>query len=134
VVLGLAVYLAVLGHISYGDILTFSMLFLSVMTPLAEVHRVIDEGHEASLRVGDLLDILALPVDRSFTTVTHRVPRLDDGAPVVEMEGVNVEFLTAQGHRRRVLDGLSLEVRRGETVGIVGRSGCGKTTLVRVLM
>src|SRR5262249_47500067 len=82
-VLALAVYLAVLGRITYGDILTFSVLFLSVMTPLAEVHRVIDEGHEASLRVGDLMGILALPVDRSFTTVTHRVPRLDDGAPVI---------------------------------------------------
>jgi ATP-binding cassette subfamily B protein len=133
-VLALAVYLAVLGHITYGDILTFSMLFLSVMTPLAEVHRVIDEGHEASLRVGDLLDILAMPVDRSFTTVTHRVPRLDDGAPVIETEGLRIEYVTPQGHPRRILDDLSLAIRRGETVGIVGRTGCGKTTLVRVLM
>jgi ATP-binding cassette, subfamily B, bacterial len=133
-VLALAVYLAVLGRITYGDILTFSILFLSVMTPLAEVHRVIDEGHEASLRVGDLMDILALAVDRSFTTVTHRVPRLDDGAPVIEVEGLHVEYRTAKGKGRRVLDNLSLAIRRGETIGIVGRSGCGKTTLVRVIM
>ena len=38
-VLGFAVYLAMSGRISVGDILTFSMLFLSVMSPLAEVHR-----------------------------------------------------------------------------------------------
>jgi ATP-binding cassette subfamily B protein len=36
-VLGLAVYLAAIERISYGDILTFSGLFLGVMTPLAEI-------------------------------------------------------------------------------------------------
>ena len=33
----------------------FSALFLNVMTPLSEVHRFIDEGHESSLRIGDLI-------------------------------------------------------------------------------
>jgi ATP-binding cassette subfamily B protein len=133
-VLALGVYLAVAEKISYGDILMFSMLFLSVMTPLAEVHRVIDEGHEASLRVGDLLDMLALPIDRSFETVTHRVPRLDDGAPIIEVADLHVAYSTADGRRRPVLDGTSLVVHPGETVGIVGRSGCGKSTLLKVLM
>jgi ATP-binding cassette, subfamily B, bacterial len=47
-VLGLAVFLAVNGSASFGDILAFSALFLSVMTPIAEVHRILDEGHEAA--------------------------------------------------------------------------------------
>src|SRR5262245_59829745 len=65
-VLATSTYLAVNGRLSFGDILTFSVLFLNVMAPLNEIHRVLDEGHEASLRVADLLTILQTPVDRSF--------------------------------------------------------------------
>jgi ATP-binding cassette subfamily B protein len=53
------------------------------MTPLAEIHRVLDEGHEASLRVGDLLEMLSEPVDWSFHTPMAREPRLVEGEPAV---------------------------------------------------
>ena len=66
VVLALAIYLAINGRVSFGDVLIFSILFLNVMAPLSEIHRILDEGHEASLRVGDLLEMLHQPVDRSF--------------------------------------------------------------------
>jgi ATP-binding cassette subfamily B protein len=133
-VLALAIYLAVRGTISFGDILTFSILFLSVMTPLSEIHRVIDEGHEASLRVGDLIDMLQQRVDCSFQADTGIRPALVDDEPLVQADGLAVEYLTASGHRKRALDGVDLTIGRGERIGIAGRSGCGKTTCLRVLL
>jgi len=44
---------------------------------------------------------------------------------------VRVEHLVARYGERVILDDVSLEIRRGEVFGIVGGSGCGKTTLMR---
>ena len=100
-VLGLANFLAIEGRISPGDVLTFSVLFLNVMSPLTEIHRVLDEGHEASLRVGDLLEMLAEPTDRSFSTPNRAEPRLVPGAPAVEVEGLSsTRHSTADGPGR----------------------------------
>lgn len=133
-VLGLAVYLAVHGTITYGDILMFSVLFMSVMTPLNELHRVLDEGHEASLRVGDMLRMLQEPEDLSFQTKPHDALALATERPVLHVRDLHVNYLTAEGSVRRALNGVSFTIRHGETVGVAGRSGSGKSTLVKVLL
>jgi oligopeptide transport system ATP-binding protein len=47
-------------------------------------------------------------------------------APLLAVEGLRTEFVTDDAVVRAV-DGVSLEIRRGEVVGIVGESGCGKS-------
>lgn len=132
-VLGLAVYLAVHGHISYGDILTFSILFMNVMSPLNEVHRGLDEGHECSLRVADLVAMLRQKSDRSFSPPVTEKPRVEPDKLLVETRDLVVEYSTPAGVKRG-LAGVSLTLRHGETIGLAGPSGCGKTTLLRVLL
>ncbi|HBI46282.1 MAG TPA: ABC transporter ATP-binding protein [Planctomycetales bacterium] len=134
IVLGLAIYLAVNGRVSIGDVVIFSMLFLNVMAPLSEIHRILDEGHEASLRVGDLLEMLHQPVDRSFKVPERREPRLIAGAPVIVAENLMARYRTPDGKLQRGLEGLNLSIRHGETIGVAGRSGSGKSTWIKVLL
>jgi microcin C transport system ATP-binding protein len=63
-------------------------------------------------------------------------PRLNEAArPIVEVEALKVWFPIKRGFFRRTVghvkavDGISLVVREGQTVGVVGESGSGKTTL-----
>ena len=61
--------------------------------------------------------------------------------PILQVEGLKKHFNTTTGgifnKQRAVLkavDGIDLEVRPGETVGLVGESGCGKTTAGRTIL
>jgi ATP-binding cassette subfamily B protein len=89
-VLALAIHLAILGRITFGEVLTFSILFLNVMSPLGEIHRVIDEGHESALQMGDLIAMLSEPVDASFDSRISPVPPLVAAQPAIDVFGMCV--------------------------------------------
>ena len=52
---------------------------------------------------------------------------------LLSVRGLSVDFVT-DGGVAQVLDGISLDVGPGEVVGLVGESGCGKTTLARAIL
>ena len=61
-------------------------------------------------------------------------------SPLLSVEDLTKDFVVDQGafgrqrSRLRAVDKVSLDVRAGETLGIVGESGCGKTTLGRLIL
>ena len=59
--------------------------------------------------------------------------QLSDEDPIVEVTDLSLAFPQRRSAPKTVLDGISLAVRRGETLGLVGESGCGKTTLARAI-
>src|SRR6202011_2143964 len=53
---------------------------------------------------------------------------------LVRVEDLVVEFPAHRGGRIQAVSGISFDVREGETLGIVGESGCGKSTTGRAIM
>jgi ABC-type glutathione transport system ATPase component len=54
-------------------------------------------------------------------------------APVLQVRDLDV-FYGTRRRRRQALDGVSLQVSRGETVGLIGETGSGKSTLARTVL
>jgi peptide/nickel transport system ATP-binding protein len=74
------------------------------------------------------------------TEQTPERPAKDVGQPLVRLSGVKKYFPITQGiifqrevGRVHAVDGVDLEVFPGETLGIVGETGCGKSTLARLI-
>ncbi|MFE5143443.1 ABC transporter ATP-binding protein [Streptomyces fagopyri] len=66
---------------------------------------------------------------------TTPAPSPAPAPPLLSAEGLRVSFPGRHGAARaRAVDGVDLDIRRGEIVALVGESGCGKTTLARSLL
>lgn len=70
------------------------------------------------------------PVDVSGLRPT---PKLKEEPPLLSMRGLRVHFVTKRGVVHAV-DGVNLEIRDGETVGLVGETGSGKSVTARSLL
>lgn len=134
VMIAASIFMAVRGDITVGSIVAFSGLYLGVMAPLREVHRILDDAHESSIRVGDLMQMMGEPLDDSYQVRTLRPPRMGGEIPLIAADRLRMEYRTFDGRVFRALDDVSLVIRRGEIIGAAGPSGSGKSTWIKIVL
>lgn len=119
-------YLALAHRIELGLLFSFVELVNYLSSPIQEMPRLlgrIRQGVAAAQRVLELLDI---PVER-----TGGVHGPDTADQVISLE--NVSF-TYPGTAESSLSNISLTVKRGQKVALVGGSGSGKSTVLRLVI
>ena len=125
-VLALGGWLALNGSIKLGVFLAFSLYIGQMVAPVRALSSLITIGQEARasvIRVYEVID------SRPVVTEKPGATALPPGAPDVELDDVSFGYLPSQP----VLRGLSLHVRPGETLAVVGTSGSGKSTISLLL-
>jgi len=128
IILGYGGYLVYLGSFNAGQLMEFIGYFNAIVWPIMAVSELIDmtsRGRASLKRISALLDAKQDVIDRPGVRELENVKG--------DIEFRHLTFRYPDGEYDALQD-VSFTIRAGENVGLVGRTGAGKTTLVDLLL
>ncbi|TYP73400.1 ABC transporter ATP-binding protein [Paenibacillus methanolicus] len=126
--LALGGYLALAGTISLGDFVALTLYVRMLMNPLQQLGNVINTLQRSRASLERLNGLMAVRPD---------IVEAEDAVPArLDQEAIRLRDLTFSypGAPEPALANLDLVIEPGMTLGIVGRTGSGKTTLAKLLL
>lgn len=127
-ILWIGAYMVIKGEMTFGQLLVYNSLqayFVEPVSNLINLQPTLQTAIVAADRLGEILD---LEVEQLESESKKMKPETLKGEIKIE----NLEF--RYGTRALTLKGLEMTINRGERVAFVGESGCGKTTLAKLIL
>ena len=121
-------YQAVSGKITYGELVMYYQAFLRVQGFLQGILGSLAGLYEDNLFLSNLYEFLDLK--RTVSEPVHAKPVPQPMQHGIVLDHVSFQYPTGT---RKVFEDISLTIRPGEVVALVGENGSGKTTLIKLL-
>ncbi len=128
-VLGYGGHQVLAGNLSLGSLVAFNVYVVMLIWPLRMLGMILAQAQRAVASAERVHEVL---VTAPEVVDPPRPVRLPAGGGDVRFEQVSFRYPSGQGGPA-VLDGLDLHVAAGESVALVGATGCGKTTVARLI-
>src|SRR3984885_3405371 len=128
VVLALGAYLATKGHITIGTFVTFESAFWEVSYNIAHLMHFIPVTIQSAAAVRHIQELLDEPTRGADRPGAPHLPRTTND---ITFDRVTFQYENSQAP---VLDNLSLKLKVGKTIAIVGPSGSGKSKLLNLIL
>jgi ATP-binding cassette subfamily B protein len=114
------------GRLTEGELVQFSVYVLMLVWPLRLTGVLFAQAARASASAGRVHEVLSTEPEIAERPGARRLP---DGPGAIRFEGVRFGY----PGNPPVLDGLDLDIRGGEALALVGPTGCGKSTVARLI-
>ena len=121
--------LGIEGGFSAGDLSAFTMYVSQILHSLMMVTMMLMFSSRAFASARRISEVLDEDIDIKDTELADPAATVERG----EIEFKNVTFRYYKNSAEPVLDKIDLKIEAGSTVGIIGSTGCGKTTLVSLI-
>ena len=119
------------GQISLGDFVAFNGYLTMIMMPVVSIGRVINvfqRGMASFNRLEEIFGIEPEIIDDAFPTTEEEAEKLEG-----KIEFNNLSFAYT-GYKEYALQDISFKLEKGQILGVIGRTGSGKTTLANLLL
>ena len=117
------------GSMEIGTLTAFITYLSQVLTALNFMANIFLQGTRAAASDRRIAEVLNTVPDISDGDSSQKEHKIENGS----VEFKNVSFRYFKDNKNPVLDNISLVINSGETVGIIGSTGSGKTTLVSLI-
>lgn len=119
----------IFGEMSVGDLTAFITYISQILMSLNMLTMLFMTSSRALASGKRITQVLDEPIDLTDTDARCKDAVVQNG----EIEFKNVSFRYYKNNDQQVLDTINLKIEAGQTVGIIGSTGCGKTTLVSLI-
>ncbi len=118
-----------IGGMQIGDLSAFITYVTQILSSLMMVTMMLMMSSRALASAKRIKEVLIEESDINDLSAAYPEKQVSDG----KIEFKNVSFRYYKNSEGKVLDRISLTIEAGKTVGIIGSTGCGKTTLVSMI-
>lgn len=116
------------GTISLGDYIAFNTYMITVMGPVMNISKIIETWQRGIASYRRLNEIFCVPPALEGTVSICDVCEIKG-----KIEIRNLSFTYPEANRRALKD-INIQLEQGKTLGILGKTGSGKTTLINLLL